>query len=108
MTKSEVVQKERAKLLGIFASVEESRRELVTELIESAAFYAGENWALRQIIEKTGMIKTHPDYPELQKHIPAADEIRKNDNTLANIMKTLYAVLKQNAAEEDDGLNEYT
>lgn len=107
MLKSEVVQKEKEKLQKLFTEVESSRRQLVESLIESAAFYAGENYELRQLLSKTGMVKAHPDRPDVQKTIPAAEQIRKNDNVLANIIKALYTVLRQNVTEEDDRLGEY-
>jgi len=107
-TKNEIYTAERAKLLAIFAEVEPAKKQLVEGLIEDAAFLFAENWALRQTLSITGMVKVHPQYPEMQKPVEAARQYRQNSNSYAVIIKTLNGVLSKNpAGDEGDDLDEF-
>jgi regulator of replication initiation timing len=107
MTKTEVYQQELSKLTEIFAEVEESKRKLVEGLIEDAAFLKAENYILKQNIEKTGMVKIHPDHPDLQKPIETAKQYLKNINSYAVVIKTLNGVLMKNTIEGEDGFDKF-
>ena len=107
MDKQAVVRKEREKLAKIFEQVEPSKRELVETLIDDAAQLSGENAALRELLTKTGMVRVHPQHPELMKPVAAAEQYRKNVNTLAVVIKTLNGILNKNAIEEEDDLSEF-
>lgn len=107
MTKTGVYEKELAKLTEIFKDVEEPKRQLVEGLIQDAAFLLAENYVLKQSIEKTGMIKFHPTFPELQKPVESARQYLKNINSYAVVIKTLNGVLSKNIIEPDDGLDEF-
>lgn len=107
MSKQDEYKKELAKLTEIFKDVEDSRRKLVEGLIEDAAFLKAENYVLKQQITITGMIKIHPQHPELQKPIETAKQYLKNINSYAVVIKTLNGVLMKNIIEEDDGLDEF-
>lgn len=107
MEKSSVYKAEFEKLTEIFKDVEESKRKLVEGLIQDAAFLKAENFALKRILEKTGMIITHPSKLELQKTIPAAKEYRQNLNSYSIVIKTLNGILSKNIIEEDDDMDEF-
>lgn len=107
MEKSSVYKAEFEKLTEIFKDVEESKRKLVEGLIQDAAFLKAENFALKRILEKTGMVKTHPEKLELQKPMPAAKEYRQNLNSYSVVIKTLNGVLQKGIVEEDDDLDEF-
>ena len=107
MSKSEEYAKELAKLTEIFKDVEDSRRKLVEGLIEDAAFLKSENYVLKQQITETGMVKIHPQHPEIQKPIETAKQYLKNINSYAVVIKTLNGVLMKNIIEEDDDLDEF-
>lgn len=107
-TKQQIYAAERAKLTAIFQEVEPAKRQLVEGLIEDAAFLFAENWELRQILQQTGMVKRHPQYPEMQKPVEAARQYRQNSNSYSVIIKTLNGVLSKNLiGDEDDDLDEY-
>jgi hypothetical protein len=95
------------KLREIFADVEPSKAKLVQGLIEDAAFLLAENYELKKSITATGMVKIHPQHPEIQKPIEAAKQYLKNINSYAVIIKTLNGVLNKSAIEEDDELEEF-
>lgn len=107
MSKSEVYRQELAKLTEIFADVDVSKRKLVEGLIEDAAFLKAENDVLKQTISKTGMVKVHPEYPELQKPIEAGKQYLKNINSYSVVIKALNGVLSKNMIEEEDDLSDF-
>jgi regulator of replication initiation timing len=108
MTKSEAYKKELEKLETIFKDVEPAKRQLVEGLIEDAAFLKAENFALRQSLEQTGMIKVHPSHPDIQKPIEAARQYLKNVNSYAVVIKTLNGVLNKSMTDPDeDELEEF-
>lgn len=107
MSKQTEYQKELAKLTEIFAEVEPSKMKLVEGLIEDAAFLKSENYVLKQEITKTGMVKIHPQHPEMQKPIETAKQYLKNINSYAVVIKTLNGVLMKSVIEEDEDLDEF-
>lgn len=107
MSRKDVYQKELAKLTEIFKDVEPAKAKLVEGLIEEAAFLKAENHELRLSISVTGMVKTHPQHPEIQKPIEAAKQYLKNVNSYAVVIKTLNGVLNKNMIEDEDELGEF-
>lgn len=107
MTEKATQDKELVKLLTIFEKVEEGKRKLVDKLLHDAAFLAGENDKLREIIAKTGMIKVHPKDPNLQKPTEAGKQYLKNLATYAIVIKALNSVLTKNTVEDDDEFDKF-
>ncbi|WP_163583292.1 hypothetical protein [Gracilibacillus saliphilus] len=107
MPKSAEYQKEFEKLTEIFKDVEDSKRKLVEGLIADAAFLKSENHALKQVLDKTGMVKFHPNDSTLSKKTAAADQYLKNVNTYSTVIKTLNGVLNKNILDDDEDLSEY-
>lgn len=107
MAKQQVYKQELEKLNEIFKDVDESNKKLIQGLIEDAAFLFAENYIIKELLNKTGMIKVHPTNLELQKPIPAADQYRKNLNSYSIVIKTLNGVLQKGSIEEEDDLGEY-
>ena len=107
MSKSEVYQKELEKLTDIFRDVEPAKSQLVRGLIEDAAFLFAENYELKQAIARTGMVKVHPNHPEIQKPIETAKQYLKNVNSYAVVVKALNGVLTKGLIEGEDELGEY-
>ncbi|MBT2696355.1 hypothetical protein J7E79_02750 [Bacillus sp. ISL-40] len=107
MLKSELYRQELSKLIEIFKDVEDSKRKLVEGLLEDAAFLKAENDILKQTISKTGMVKIHPEFPELQKPTEAGKQYLKNINSYSVVIKTLNGVLNKNIIEEEDDLSDF-
>jgi hypothetical protein len=76
-------------------------------LIENAAFLRAETWELRNLIERTGMVRAHPQHPELQKPTEAAKQYLKNINSYSVIIKTLNGVLQKNQIEGEDAFDAF-
>jgi len=107
MSKQAEYKKELAKLTEIFAEVEPSKARLVQGLVEDAAFLFAENFVLKQQITETGMVKIHPQHPEMQKPILTAAQYLKNINSYAVVIKTLNGVLMKNTIEGEDAFDEF-
>jgi len=101
-TKEAVFKQEYEKLSELFKDVEPAIAQLCEGLIQDASFLFAENHVLKQVLEKTGMVKIHPDNPSLQKPVEAAKQYLKNVNSYSVIIKTLNAILSKSALEEDD------
>lgn len=107
MIKNATQEKELVKLQAIFKKVEDSKRKLTEKLVDEAAFLAGENEKLREIIGNTGMIKVHPKDPSLQKPTEAGKQYLKNLATYAIVIKALNSVLAKDAVEDDDEFDKF-
>lgn len=107
MEKSDVFNQELEKLRVIFADVDPSKAHLVEGLMEDAAFLKSENHVLKDTLAKTGMVKIHPNNPDLQKPVEAARQYLKNVNAYAVVIKTLNGVLSKNALDPDDDMDEF-
>lgn len=107
MPKKEVYEQELSKLTEIFQDIDVSKRKLVEGLLEDAAFLKAENYILKQTLSITGMVKVHPEYPDLQKPIEAAKQYLKNTNSYSVIIKTLNGILNKNMVEEEDDLGDF-
>jgi hypothetical protein len=105
--KQAVFQAEVEKLSGLFAVVDPAKKQLCDGLILDAAYLASENWALRQILEQTGMVRVHPERPELQKPIEAGKQYRQNVMAYAVCIKALNGVLSRDTVEQDDEFDEF-
>lgn len=107
MLKQEVYDGEFAKLTELFNEIDESKKKLVEGLLQDAAFIYAENWEIKGRLNKTGMIKYHPDNPTLQKPLPAAKEYRQNLNSYAVVIRTLNGVLLKKEDNDDEDMDEF-
>lgn len=105
--KQKVYEEELAKLTEIFKEINETKRSLVNGLIQDAAFLYAENYVLKESLNKTGMIKFHPNNATMQKPLPAAKEYRQNLNSYAVVIRSLDRVLMKDIVEEEDDMGEY-
>lgn len=107
-SKIEVLEYERSKLLTLFADFDQGIKDLVAGLIDDAAFLRAENWELSNLIAVTGMIKVHPQRPDLQKPVQAAAQYRANEKVYANIIGKLAMIIQRGqGGEEDDDFDEF-
>ena len=107
MDKSSVYEAELKKLKTIFADVEPTKAQLVEGLIQDAAFLMAENAELRTIIGGTGMVKVHPQHPDIQKSTEAAKQYLKNVNSYSVVIKTLNGILTKGIMEEEEDMSEF-
>lgn len=62
---------------------------------------------LNEIAEKTGLVKVHPEFSDMQKPLPVATEISKVRASITNIMFKLDRILCVNMEEEWDDLGDF-
>lgn len=104
--KQAVYLDELAKLNKIFENIDENEKELVSCLMQDAAFLAADIGDLKGILENESPILIHPVNPEKKK----VNEFYENLSNLCNkkmvtrehIVAKLYAILNTNAVEDDD------
>lgn len=105
MAKTDVYKREFEKLTEIFKDVDPNKKKLVEGLIQEASFLYAENYKLRELIKKTGMLKVNPINKSLQKPTEAGKQYLKNINSYSVIIKTLNGILQKNVIEEDDAFD---
>lgn len=105
MKKTDVYQQELKKITEIFKDVDKQQREIAEGLIQETAYLKSELWEMRQVLDKTGMIKIHPNDPSKQKALPIANEYRRTANIYALNIKTLNSILQNNVLEEEDAFD---
>jgi len=101
------LSKEIDRLKNKFPAAEENRLGALAALIEQAAY---ETIYLKQLNAKaaeSGLIKYHPNHPEIQKSLPVSSEITRHAATLTNIMDKLMKYLAVATGDDDDGLSYY-
>lgn len=101
--------KEYERLLSVYAEQNADDLKLKTydPLIKECARAKVQLDELNSIAKKTGLIKVHPDYPDLQKQLPVATELTKVRASLTNMLTKLDKILCANATEEWDDLEEF-
>ncbi|SMG58268.1 hypothetical protein [Paenibacillus aquistagni] len=107
MEKIQVYAQELKKLHEIFQDVDPSQSKLCEGLIEDAAFLKAENYVLKGVLTQIGMVKIHPNHPEMQKPTEAAKQYLKNLNSYSVVIKTLNGVLNKVAMDDEDELSDY-
>ncbi len=90
-----------------FPGADENKLRALDSMIEQAAY---ERIYLRRLNEqalKSGLVKFHPDNPQIQQSLPVSGEIAKHSAALTNIMDKLMKHLAVGGDDEDDTLNEF-
>ncbi|WKY44172.1 hypothetical protein Q5O14_16330 [Eubacteriaceae bacterium ES2] len=90
-----------------FSGADENKIKAMEALIEQAAY---ERIYLRRLNEQameSGLVKFHPDNPQIQKTLPVSAEITKHSATLTNITDKLMKHLAVEVEEDEDGLSDY-
>lgn len=90
-----------------FEGAGENKLQAMEALIEQAAF---ERIYLKKLNEQaliTGLVKIHPDNPNIQQTLPISGEIAKHSAALTNITDKLMKHLSVEQEDDDDELSEY-
>jgi len=101
------VQQEYERIKALFDGVDEKQIALVDGSILEVARLRVELDRLNEIVKVTGLVKTHPDNPMLQKELPVSKMITKVRANYLSYISRLSALLGKNVDEEDDELGEY-
>ncbi|SHI75458.1 hypothetical protein SAMN02745975_00538 [Geosporobacter subterraneus DSM 17957] len=90
-----------------FPGADENKMRALEGLIEQAAC---ERIYLRRLNQQaliSGLVKIHPDNPQIQQTLPVSGEIAKHSAALTNIMDKLMKHLAVDMDDEEDGLSDY-
>jgi chitinase len=98
---------ERNRWMELFKQSDESTQKAATGLIERAAYLYSLCSDLEAAIGKSGVIKIHPEHPEIQKQVPAVKEYARLSEAYANIVNKLNGLLSKHQVDDDDGLGEF-
>lgn len=101
------VQKEYERIKELFAGVDEKQMQLIDGALWEAARLRVELNDLNKIIKETGLLKTKPGDPSMQKELPVSKLVVKVRANYLNYIAKLSNVLGKNIEEEEDDLGDY-
>jgi hypothetical protein len=86
----------------LFSVTPEATQKAVSGLIKKAAYIHSVCWELEETIKQTGAIKIHPQFPEIQKTVPAVKEYARMADSYSTITNRLNGILNKNTQDDDD------
>ncbi len=101
------VQKEYERIKELFSGVDEKQMQLIDGALWEAARLRVELNDLNKIIKETGLLKTKPGDPSMQKELPVSKLVVKVRANYLNYIAKLSNVLGKNIEEEEDDLGDY-
>lgn len=107
MTQEAELLTEIERLKTEFAGADEHKLAVLDGLIEQAAY---ERIYLRRLNGQamlTGLVKTHPQHPNMQEMLPVSKAITQHSATLTSIMSKLCRFLESGQGDDEDGLEDY-
>lgn len=91
----------REDLAKIFENVDEGQRTLVDRLLDEVCFLERQ----MEELKKLPFVRTHPNFPQLQKSTPAAKQYKECSQSYMNAIRILLSILKNVELEAADELN---
>ncbi len=105
MSKQKDINVELERLRSLFSSVDESRTQLVDNLLEQAAFMKVELGILQEQIRKHGAVQV--SCKGAQRQTEAAKYYTKLINSYGTVIKTLNTIMGKNVVDSDDAFDEF-
>lgn len=105
MAINDIIDLEYNRLKSLFNNVEESKAELVDNLIQQAAFMKVELDNLQIQIKKHGAVQV--SNRGTQRQTEAGKYYTKLINSYGTVIKTLNSILGKNVNDEDDAFDEF-
>ena len=107
LEKTEKIEKEYERLKEVFKNIDENSAKLIDGLLKETAYLKIELLEMREILNKSGMIKVHPNDYLKQKALPIANEYRRTVNIYSLNIKVLNGILNKTVCDEDDPFDEW-
>ena len=107
LEKTEKIEKEYERLKEVFKNIDENSAKLIDGLLKETAYLKIELLEMREILNKSGMIKVHPNDYLKQKALPIANEYRRTVNIYSLNIKGLNGILNKTVCDEDDPFDEW-
>lgn len=95
------------RLKAQFMGASENKIAALSAMIEQAAYETLYLQRLNLQAAATGLVKIHPEHPDIQKVLPVSGEIARHSAALTNIMDKLIKHLAVEQIDEDEGLGDY-
>lgn len=105
MSKLNNVQVEYERLRSLFQSVDQSKAELVDNLLKEAAFMKEQLKVVKDQITKYGAIQISSKGG--QRQTEAAKYYTKLVNTYGTVIKTLNSIMGKDVIDDDDAFDEF-
>jgi len=105
MSKINEVNIEIERLRSLFSSVDETKTQLVDNLIEQAAFMKVELGILQEQIRKHGAVQLSSK--GTQRQTEAAKYYTKLINSYGTVIKTLNSIMGKNIIDGDDAFDDF-
>ncbi|PKK97336.1 MAG: hypothetical protein CVV58_01745 [Tenericutes bacterium HGW-Tenericutes-3] len=99
------IDNEYKRLKSLFSSVDETKTELVDNLIQQAAFMKVELGILQDQIQKHGAVQV--SNRGAQRQTEAAKYYTKLVNSYGTVIKTLNSIIGKNIIDEDDEFDKF-
>lgn len=107
MDNAKEIEAEIERLKSQFIGANEAQVSLSDALIRQAAY---ETIYLKRLNEQaivTGLVKIHPQHPNIQESLPISKAITQHSATLTNIIYKLDKMLSTVSDDDDEGMSEY-
>lgn len=105
MSKIKEVSIEVERLRSLFSNVDETKTQLVDNLIEQAAFMKVELGLIQEQIRKYGAIQVSSKGS--QRQTEAAKYYTKLVNSYGTVIKTLNSIMGKNIIDDDDDFDKF-
>lgn len=105
MIKNKNIIIEYNRLKSLFSNVEDSKSELIDNLIQQAAFMKVELDNLQEKIKKYGAVQISSK--GAQRQTESAKYYTKLINSYGTVIKTLNSILGKNVVDDDDAFDEF-
>lgn len=105
MNDNKIIKNEYERLKSLFASVDQTKTELVDNLLNEAAFMKLQLSNLREQIRKFGAVQI--SNKGAQRQTEAAKYYTKLVNSYGTVIKTLNTIIGKNVIDEDDEFDKF-
>lgn len=99
------IQAEYKRLILLFANIDETKTQLVDNLIEQAAFMKVELGILQDQVRKQGAVQVSKK--GAQRQTEAAKYYTKLINSYGTVIKTLNSIMGKNVIDGDDAFDDF-
>ena len=101
------VSKEYARIKELFSGIDEKQLDLMEGAFWECARLRVELDDLNKIINKTGLLKVHPDNTEMQKELPVSRLVVKARANYLNYLSKLSNILGINVEDDENDMAEF-
>nr|DAF09368.1 MAG TPA: hypothetical protein [Caudoviricetes sp.] len=102
MDKKQKIENEYNRIKDLFSEIDDKQKSLLDGAFRETARLRVELDELDEIKNKTGLVKVHPEKPDLQKELPVAKALAKTRPSYINYLAKLSNILGKNIIDDED------